>query len=332
MDPDKLDIGHGSGGRKTHRLIRELFLKHFSNPILARLEDAAELSLPSGRLAFTTDSYVVKPIFFPGGDLGRLSVFGTANDLAMKGARPLYLSAAFICQAGLEVEQLERVVCSMAQAAQECGVLIAAGDTKVIEASQDGAELFITTSGIGICEHPCSLGPEVIKPGDGVYINGPLGEHETAVLLARGDFQLQAEVRSDLAPLYPLVEHLLTHDCSIHMLRDPTRGGIATTLNEISELSGLGIILEEAALPISRDVQSVCDLLGLDPLYLANEGKALIIGDEKLLNTLKDHPLGRTGVRIGRVVEEPKGVWLHTLLGSLRPIIMFEGLPLPRIC
>jgi hydrogenase expression/formation protein HypE len=332
MDRPRLDIGHGSGGRKTHRLIKELFLKHFSNPILARLEDAAELSLPARPLAFTTDSHLVRPLFFPGGDIGRLAVFGTANDLAMKGARPIYISAAFIGQAGLELEILESVVRSMSQAAKECETVIVAGDTKIIEATQDKAELFIITAGIGICEGDSRLGPEAIEPGDKVYINGPIGEHETAVLLARGDFKLLGEVRSDLANLYPLIESLLKKECAVHMLRDPTRGGIGTTLNEISELSGLGIIIDEATLPISPQVRAVCDLLGLDPLYLASEGRALIIGGDGILEVLKAHHLGQEGAQIGIVVKEPKGVWLRTPVGSLRPILMLEATQLPRIC
>jgi len=328
-------LAYGSGGRKTHRLIKNVFVKHFSNPILNRLEDSAEFPLKTRRLAFTTDSYVVEPLFFPGGDIGKLAVCGTVNDLAVKGAKPLHLSASFIIREGFPLDKLEAVVRSMAQAAKTSGIKIVTGDTKVIE-NDSKEELFITTAGIGIFDHNLKIGPEKIRPGDGVFINGGIGEHEVAVLTARGQFDFKTQIQSDCAPLNSLIARLLKSSRAIHMMRDPTRGGLATTLNEISDACGLGIIIEEERLVIKEEVRGVCDLLGLDPLYLANEGKVVIIGsnsaEKRILKNLKSHPLGKTGSLIGRIVREPKGVWLKTALGSLRPIIMLEGVQLPRIC
>lgn len=335
MITDEITLAYGSGGRKTHRLIKNLFVKHFSNPILNRLEDSAEFPLKTRRLAFTTDSYVVEPLFFPGGDIGKLSVYGTVNDLAVKGARPLFISATFIIREGLPFEKLDAIVQSMAQAAKLSGVKIVTGDTKVIE-KDSKEELFITTAGIGIYQHSQKLGAERIRPGDSIFINGGLGEHEIAVLTARGQFDFKTTIQSDCAPLFNLIDRLLKSTRTIHMMRDPTRGGLATTLNEMSEASGFGFIIEEEKLVIKPEVRGVCDLLGLDSLYLANEGKVVIIGGRKveksILRALKSHPLGRTGARIGMVVREPKGVWLKTALGSLRPLIMLEGVQLPRIC
>lgn len=335
MMNDKITLAYGSGGRKTHRLIKEVFVKHFSNPILNRLEDSAEFPLKTRRLAFTTDSYVVEPLFFPGGDIGKLAVYGTVNDLSVKGAKPLFLTATFIIREGFPITTLEAIVKSMALAAKKGKIKIVAGDTKVIE-KDSKEELFITTAGVGIYEHNQKIGPERIRPGDGVFINGGIGEHGVAVLTARGQFDLKTEIPSDCTSLYPLIARLLKSSKAIRMMRDPTRGGLATTLNEISDACGLGIIIEEEQLIIKDEVRGVCDLLGLDPLYLANEGKVVIIGSKKaepeILRNLKNHPLGRTGVRIGRVVKEPKGVWLKTTLGSLRPLIMLEGVQLPRIC
>lgn len=328
---DKITLDYGSGGRKTHRLIKELFLKYFKNPILERLEDAAEIEIKPERLAFTTDSYVVKPLFFPGGDIGKLSIFGTCNDLAVKGARPLYISVSFIIREGLSLKTLERVVESMSEAARVSHTQIITGDTKVIEKGE-GEELFITTTGIGVIETKSSLSPKRIEIGDRVYISGGIGEHEVAIILARGDFEFKAEIESDCGFLYPLISEILKNS-EVHMMRDPTRGGLATTLNEITQLCGKGVIIEEERLVIKKEVLGICDLLGFDPLYLANEGKVIIIGrGERLLNTMKNHPLGREGREIGRVVEKPKGVWLKTPLGSLRPLLMLEGQQLPRIC
>ncbi len=332
---DKITLAYGSGGRKTHRLIKQVFVKHFSNPILNRLEDSAEFPLKTRRLAFTTDSYVVDPLFFPGGDIGKLAVYGTVNDLAVKGARPVYLSATFIIREGFPLEKLETIAASMAAAAKLSGVKIVAGDTKVIE-KNNKEELFITTAGVGIYQHNQKLGAERIRPGDSIFINGGLGEHEIAVLTARGQFDFKTTIQSDCAPLFHLIDRLLKSTRTIHMMRDPTRGGLATTLNEMSEACGFGLIIEEEKLTIKKEVRGVCDLLGLDPLYLANEGKVVIIGSKKnekqILRNLKNHPLGKAAARIGSVVKEPKGVWLRTALGSLRPLIMLEGVQLPRIC
>lgn len=335
--PLNIDLAHGSGGRKMHRLIKELFLKYFGNPILNRLEDSAEVAEPrrQKRFALTTDSYVVQPIFFPGGDIGKLAICGTVNDLAVKGARPKYLSAAFIIREGFPLNDLERICQSMAKAAKLAKIKIVTGDTKVIERSTQ-AEIYITTSGIGIYSNNYHLGAETIKPGDSVLINGGIGEHETAIILARGQFEFKADIKSDCASLNHLIADLLKTSNKIRMMRDPTRGGLATTLNEIAEKANLGIIVDESKIIIKPEVKGICDLLGFDPMYLANEGKVVIItarsDEKKLLAQLRKNQLGRNGNIIGEVVKQPKGVWVKTKLGSTKPLLMLEGQQLPRIC
>jgi len=377
LESEVITFAHGSGGRKMHRLIRQVFVRHFGNPMLRRLEDAAEFKIRgqgSGvggqradiRLALTTDSYVVQPLFFPGGDIGKLAVCGTVNDLAVKGATPRYLSAGFIIGTGFPIEQLDAICRSMARTARKAGVEIITGDTKVVQTGSKGAreqgsknqwsgvgewpddslnprtpeplnpELFINTSGVGSFEHNLRFGPENIRTGDKVLINGTIGDHEAAIVLARGEFDFHAQLKSDCAPLNGLIARLIRGGGRIRMMRDPTRGGVATTLNEIADAAGLGIILDERALPIRPEVRGVCELLGLEPPYLANEGKVLCVvarGDEdKLLKTMQGHALGRSGAIIGEVTREYRGVWLRTALGSLRPLLMLEGQHLPRIC
>jgi hydrogenase expression/formation protein HypE len=344
-DDSFITLAHGSGGRKMHRLIRRLFLRHFGNPQLNRLEDAAEFAVPRAmgrtrelRFALTTDSFVVQPLFFPGGDIGKLAVCGTVNDLTMKGAVPRYLSAGFIISAGFPVAQLERICRSMTRTARQAGVSIVTGDTKVLDVGSHlkQPELFINTSGLGTIPPGVHLGAEHVRPGDRVLINGSIGDHEAAIVLARGEFEFQGNLRSDCAPLNDLVQGLIRAGVRIRMMRDPTRGGVATTLNEIAEASGLGIVIQEAALAVKPQVRGVCELLGLEPPYLANEGKVLVVIDRRdaaqALTRLRRHPRGRQASAIADVTDERTGVWLQTRLGAMRPLLMLEGQQLPRIC
>ncbi len=331
---ERIVMGHGAGGRKMHRLIRKVFLVHFGNPVLDRLGDAAVFGLGRGRVAMSTDSYVVRPLFFPGGDIGKLAVCGTVNDLAVAGAEPRFISVGFIIREGVALTAIERVCRSMARAAKKAGVEIVTGDTKVIERGDDEG-LYINTTGVGIVSAGLRLGPERIRPGDSLLVNGGLGEHEAAVAVARGSFRFRARLRSDCAPLNRLTRNLVRAG-GVRMMRDPTRGGLATTLNEIVEATDLGFVIDEGLVPVPRAVKGVADLLGLDPLYMANEGKVVVIAVQKraaaLVRTMRADPFGRRARRIGAVVKEPKGVWLRTALGSLRPLIMLEAEQLPRIC
>jgi hydrogenase expression/formation protein HypE len=282
----------------------------------------------------TTDSYVVQPLFFPGGDIGKLAVCGTVNDLAVMGAKPLYISLAFIIREGLEVTKLEAICSSIAAACRKAGVQVVTGDTKVIERGEF-EELYVNTTGIGTLLARTQLGPERVKPGDSILINGPIGEHEAAIAVARGAYRFKGKAVSDCAALDGLIRALLAKP-GVRLMRDPTRGGLATTLNEFAEATKLGFIIDEAALPISSHVHGVAELLGLSPFYMANEGKVIVVADcraeARLLARMRGNRLGRQAARIGEVVKEPKGVWLKTRLGSLRPLIMLEGEQLPRIC
>lgn len=332
LKEEKIVLAHGAGGMKMHRLIKNIFLKYFGNKVLERLEDAAVLSLNGKNLCFTTDSYVVKPLFFSGGDIGKLAISGTVNDLAVLGAEPKYISLAFVLREGVKLATLEKICASVARTAKRAGVEIVTGDTKVIEAGEE--EIYINTSGIGI-RRQVRLGVEFVRAGDRIVINGGLGEHEAAIALARGDYRLRARLKSDCAPLNRLIAAVL--DCGgIKLMRDPTRGGLATTLNEFADRSGLGFVIEEESLPVPEGVRGVADLLGLDPLYMANEGKVVVVCAretvEKILKAMRRFPEGRKARVIGEVVKEPAGVWLRTRLGSLRRLLMLEGEQLPRIC
>lgn len=331
---ERIVLGHGAGGRKMHRLIARVFLRHFGNPILRRLEDAALLPASGRRLAMTTDSYVVQPLFFPGGDIGKLSVCGTVNDLAVMGARPRYLSVGMVLREGVEVSVLERICSSMAATARQAGVQIVAGDTKVIERYADEG-VYVNTTGIGLIEAKRALGPESVRPGDVLLVNGPIGEHEAAIALARGLYGFRSRIQSDCAPLWGLVRKLLAAG-GVRMMRDPTRGGVATTLTEFADATGLGFVVEEELLPVSRGVRAVAELLGLDPLYMANEGKVVVVASAEkggnLVRAMRSDAHGRLGTLIGRVVKKPEGAWVQTRLGSLRRLIMLEGEQLPRIC
>ncbi|MEO0086340.1 MAG: hydrogenase expression/formation protein HypE [candidate division WOR-3 bacterium] len=333
-DEGRVVMGHGAGGRKMHRLIRRVFLEHFGNEALERLEDGAIVELKAGRVCVTTDSHVVQPLFFPGGDIGRLAVCGTVNDLAVMGAEPRLLTFAVVMREGLSLETLDRVCASAARAAREAGVIIVAGDTKVIEAGADEG-LYINTSGVGVVPAGLRLGIEMVRPGDVILISGGVGEHEAAVGLARGSFRFKARVRSDCAPVNRLVKSALRAG-GVKVMRDPTRGGLATTLNEFAEASGLGFVIDGSQVPVAKAVRGVAALLGLDPLYMANEGKVVMVvapeRADRVLGQLRRNRLGRRASRIGMVQKSPKGVWLRTDLGSLRPLIMLEAEQLPRIC
>jgi hydrogenase expression/formation protein HypE len=328
----RIELGHGSGGKLTRELIENLFLKYFRSSELACLGDASYLCLSVKDIAVTTDSYVVKPLFFPGGDIGRLSVSGTVNDLAVSGAVPKFISAGFIIEEGLSMADLERIVKSMAETAEEAGVKVVAGDTKVVEKGRcDG--VYINTTGIG--EVVRRLSPLSAKPGDKVIVTGYLGDHGVAVSLAREGFEIEAGVESDCAPLNRMLLPLLEFE-GLRWMRDPTRGGLASSLVEFSQASGFGVVLYEENLPIRDGVKFVCEMVGYDPLYLANEGKAVIVvssGDaESLLKVLKNHPYGEQARIVGELTDEFAGVRLITSIGGERTLDLLEEDPLPRIC
>ncbi len=330
-------LAHGAGGKASAALLDAVFLPAFANDTLAAQTDAAVLDLPSGdRLAFSTDSYVVRPLRFPDASVGHLAVHGTVNDLAMMGARPVALSAAFVIEEGLPVDTLREVVADMAHAAAAAGVDIVAGDTKVVDrGAADG--MYISTSGIGIVPAGRDLSPARVAAGDVVLVSGTIGDHGTAVMLARGDLALDADIVSDTAPLHELGECLFSAAPSTRWLRDATRGGVGTICNELARAADLTVVLEEAALPVRPAVAAACELLGIDPLYVANEGKfiAVVAPDEAdaALAALRAHPLGRDAVKIGDIREEPPGiVVLLTPIGGTRIVDMLVGDPLPRIC
>lgn len=338
---DQIMMGHGSGGRMTQDLIQRVFMPHLTSEALSAGNDFARLTLLAeaglqGSLAVSTDSHIVTPLFFPGGDIGRLAVCGTVNDVSMSGAVPLFLTAAFILEEGLQVETLERVVQSMAAAAREAGVQFVAGDTKVAERGNvDG--LYINTTGIGWVPAGRKIGGEEARPGDVVLISGTLGDHGIAVLQARGELGFETDIQSDAAPLNGLIQAVLAAAPSVHVLRDPTRGGLATTLNEIAIQSKTGIWLDEDTIPVQPAVQAACEMLGFDPLYVANEGKLIVIVPEKeaeaALEALRGHSYGASAARIGRVQADPPGrVLLHTLIGGTRILDVLAGEMLPRIC
>jgi len=336
MKERKILLAHGAGGKLSHDLINELFLPFLENNILSFLDDSAVIPTGSAQLAFTTDSYVVKPLFFPGGDIGRLSICGTVNDLAMVGSKPLGISTSFIVEEGFSTAELERILSSIKKAALEAGVNVVAGDTKVVE--HGAAEgLFITTSGVGIVTEGIDISGSHAMPGDTIIINGSIGDHEIGVLLARGEFSLKGEIKSDCAPLNGLVQKMIDACREIHVLRDPTRGGLATVLWEIANSSKVGVIVEEEKIIVREEVQGACDLLGFDPFYLANEGKLVaFIPQEKtesVLKAMKADPLGEESVIIGKVTDENPGkVLLRTNIGGHRLLEPLSGEQFPRIC
>ena len=329
-------LGHGSGGRLTSDLIRDLFLPAFHSAPLARLDDQAVVKVDGCRLAFTTDSFVVKPLFFPGGDIGSLAVHGTVNDLSMGGAQPLFLSAAFIIEEGFSIQELRRIVASFRDAARTAGIEVVTGDTKVVErGSGDG--LFINTSGIGLMPPGVSLSANLARPGDHVLLSGPIGDHGMAIMAQREGLEFETTIRSDSAALHGLVGEMLKATAEIRCMRDPTRGGLASALNEIAGQSQVGIELEESAIPIREQVRGACEILGLDPMYVANEGKLIAIvapgAEQAVLQAMRSHSLGKEAQMIGRVRRENPGlVTMRTVLGTTRVVDMLAGDQLPRIC
>ncbi len=333
---DRVLLDHGSGGRASHDLVAQLFIARFDNPLLGSLEDSAVFELAGKRLAFTTDSYVVDPIFFPGGNIGSLAIHGTVNDLAMRGARPLYISCGFIIEEGLALSELEEVIASMDAAAREAGVQIVAGDTKVVPRGA-ADKLFINTAGIGLVEAGADISGHNARPGDAVLVSGTIGDHGVAVLSMREGLAFATQVESDSAPLNGLVAALLEGGLDVHVLRDPTRGGLATTLNEIAVSSSVAIRLFEERIPYRPAVIGACELLGLDPLYIANEGKCIVIlpaeQAERALALMRTQRHGAEAALVGEVNAEPAGkVYMHTRIGGSRLVDMLTGEQLPRIC
>jgi len=334
---EQIVMGHGAGGRMSHQLIQKAFVSAFQNTALNAGDDAA-LVEPGLRqkLSISTDAHVVSPLFFPGGDIGKLAVCGTVNDVAMLGAKPLYLTAGFILEEGLPMDTLKRVVESMRLAAEEAGVQIVAGDTKVVQKGKaDG--MYITTAGVGVVRENVNVSGANAKPGDVVILSGTIGDHGIAVLGARGELGFQSSLQSDVAPLNHLIAVMLDVSRNVHVLRDPTRGGLATTLNEIAAQSDAGIILKEETIPVHPEVNAACEMLGFDPLYVANEGKLVAIVPkeeaEKVLAAMKSTKYGEDAVVIGEIVAEPKSrVLLKTVLGTTRVVDMLAGEMLPRIC
>jgi len=333
---ERITLAHGAGGKATRDLVEALFLEELGNEALAPLGDSAVVPPAGGRLAVTTDSYVVRPLVFPGGNIGELAVNGTVNDLAVAGARPLWLTAGFVLEEGLPVELLREIVRSMASAATRAGVPVAAGDTKVVERGKaDG--LYLTTAGVGVLEHDLELVPARVSLGDRVLLSGTLADHGMAVMIARGDLHLEGDVASDTAPVHELTAALLGLGEDLRWMRDPTRGGLATVLNELTASSGLAVRLRESALPVRPAVFAACEILGIDPLYVANEGKLVAVvapgAADDALAALRAHPLGADAVEIGMVEAEPRGmVLLDTALGGSRIVDLLVGDPLPRIC
>jgi len=335
---EHITLAHGAGGKSSHTLVEALFAREFANPALDPLGDAAILGPPAAgtRLAFSTDASVVKPLFFPGGDIGELAVNSAVNDLAVAGSRPMWLSTSFIIEEGFATADLTRVVRSMSAAARRAGVTIVAGDTKVVE--RGGADgVYIATAGVGLIEREVELSPACVRPGDRVLVSGSIGDHGMAVMIARGELELEADLQSDTAPLHELAAALLDATDEVRWMRDPTRGGVATVLAELALAAEVGVTLEEAALPIRDEVNGACEILGIDPLYVANEGKLVAVvgpdGVNDALAALRSHPLGVEAAVIGEVRADPPGmVLLETAFGGSRVVDMLAGDPLPRIC
>jgi hydrogenase expression/formation protein HypE len=335
-DYKEIVLGHGSGGKLSQRLIEKIFFSQFQNPLLNSQHDGAVLSFNGTRLAFTTDSYVVHPVFFPGGNIGELAVYGTVNDLSMCGAKPLYLSAAFILEEGFPMEELWRIVLSMKEAAAKAGVALVTGDTKVVDRGKCD-RIFINTSGVGFIDPEVRIDPERAKIGDKIILSGPIAVHGMAIMSVREGLEFDTQIVSDTAPLNDLVQSMLAACKDIHVLRDPTRGGVSSALNEIAQKAKVGIYLIEEKIPIQDEVKGACEILGMDPLYVANEGKLVAFvapeDAEKVLQAMRSNPLGKESQIIGEVVAEPIGiVILKTRIGGKRVVDMLSGEQLPRIC
>jgi len=335
-DHKQIVLGHGSGGKLTQDLIEKIFLPNFRNDYLAQLNDQAVLDLNGSRLAFTTDSFVVTPIFFPGGDIGRLAINGTVNDLAMCGATPRFIAAAFILEEGLAADDLVRVVESMRMAAAEAGVLLVTGDTKVVNRGK-GDQVFITTTGLGVLDRPVKISADEARPGDRILLSGTIGDHGMAIMSQREGLEFEGPIESDTAALHTLVAAMLEASPEIHCLRDPTRGGVATTLNEIASRSDVGMEIDGRSIPVHESVRGACEILGLDPLYVANEGKLVAVvapeASEAVLDRMRSHPLGGDACCIGEVVAaHPRRVLVKTEIGGSRVLDVMMGEQLPRIC
>ncbi len=336
LDKDKIRLAHGGGGSLTHQLIQNIFLRYFDNEYLKKLNDSAILHSSFSQFAFTTDSFVVSPLFFPGGDIGKLSICGTVNDLCMSGAKPLYFSIGFIIEEGFSINKLERIVKSIKETAQEAGVKVVTGDTKVVERGKaDG--LFINTTGVGEIRKFIPAIESRAKPGDKVIISGPIGSHGMAVITSRENFGFNTRIHSDVAPLHALVNTMLEVTNEIHVMRDATRGGVATILNEIADQSGVSIILEEEKIPVNEDVRGACEILGFDPLYIANEGVLVACVDseyaEDVVMAMREQRYGEKSIIAGMVTnDDPGRVSLKTIIGSQRVLDMQTGEQLPRIC
>lgn len=329
-------MAHGGGGKLMHQLLENMFGQAFSNPLLDARHDSAQFSIPAGRLAMTTDSYVVRPIFFPGGDIGSMAVHGTVNDLAMSGARPLYLSCGFIIEEGLPMETLWRVVCAMRDAANACGVQIITGDTKVVDKGK-GDGLFINTTGIGVLDHSLNIAPQNVQPGDAVIVSGDLGRHGMAIMAVREGLEFESSIESDSAPVHAPVLELLKAGVELHCLRDLTRGGLASALNEIATAAGVKIAVEQKAVPVREEVAAACEMLGLDPLHVANEGRFVAFvpaaAADRALEILRHQVVSANAAVIGRVTEKTAPlVTLKSVLGVSRILDMPSGEQLPRIC
>jgi hydrogenase expression/formation protein HypE len=333
---ERITMAHGAGGKATHSLIEAVFLDAFRNPLLEAMEDQAVFGVNGTRLAFTTDSYVVSPIFFPGGDIGDLAVNGTVNDLAVSGARPLYLSAGFILEEGFPLDDLRRVTASMKAAAEVAGVQIVTGDTKVVQRGKaDG--LYINTAGVGVLERDVTLGAGNARPGDAVIVSGPIGDHGVTIMLARGELDIESDITSDTAPLNGLVDLLLDATTGVRCIRDATRGGVATILNEVAVSSQVAVVVEEDAVPMRTEVRGASEILGIDPLYVASEGRFVAVVDsaeaDAAVAALRTHPLGASAAVIGTIKADPPTlVLLKTEFGGTRIVDMLIGDPLPRIC
>ena len=331
-----VDLSHGSGGRAMAQLIEALFVKHFDNELLRQANDQAAFTVSAGRMVMSTDGHVISPLFFPGGDIGALAVHGTINDVCMSGARPLYLAAGFILEEGFPLSDLERIVASMGRAAAAAGVPVVTGDTKVVEKGK-GDGVFITTTGVGVVPEGVHISGDRAEPGDAILLSGSIGDHGVAIMSSRENLEFETSVESDSAALHNLVAEMVAAVPSIHCLRDPTRGGLATTLNELAQQSGVGMRLDEAAIPIKPQVAAACELLGLDPLYVANEGKLICICPaaeaERLLTVMRAHPLGAEAAIIGEVLADHNGfVEMTTRFGGGRVVDWLAGEQLPRIC
>ncbi len=336
MNKTKILLGHGSGGKLSAELISKMFLPAFTNEFLAPLGDQAVMNINGTRIAFTTDSYVVNPIFFPGGSIGDVAVHGTVNDLAVGGARPLYISAGVILEEGMPMDELERVVSDMKNACERAGVQLVTGDTKVVEKGK-GDKIFINTSGIGVIDEGIEMHPGRVQPGDKIIVNGPIGEHGIAIMSIREGLEFETAITSDTAPLNHLVQDMLTVSKNIRWMRDPTRGGLSSSLNELAQTSKKGIALNESDIPVSETVKAACEILGLDPLYVANEGKLLAVVPadeaEDIVKAMHKNPQGKEARVIGEVVDDHYGyVLLKTSIGGNRVVDMLAGEQLPRIC